>query len=29
VRAIQKASPLPAPPEADEWAFVFIPEDSF
>jgi len=29
VRAIQKASPLPAPPEADEWAFVFVPGDSF
>jgi protein TonB len=29
VRAIQKASPLPPPPEADEWAFVFVPEDSF
>ena len=29
LRAIRKASPLPAPPEADAWAFVFIPEDSF
>jgi len=29
VRAIQKASPLPPPPAADEWAFVFIPSDSF
>jgi TonB family protein len=29
VRAIQKASPLPAPPEADEWAFVFVPGDSY
>ena len=29
VRAIQKASPLPPPPEADEWAFVFVPGDSF
>lgn len=29
VRAIQKASPLPAPPEAGEWAFVFVPEDSY
>lgn len=26
-RAIQKASPLPAPPEADEWSFVFRPQD--
>jgi colicin import membrane protein len=26
-RAIQKASPLPAPPEADEWLFVFRPTD--
>jgi TonB family protein len=29
VRAIQKASPLPPPPAADEWTFVFVPEDSF
>ena len=29
VRAIQKASPLPAPPEADRWPFVFLPEDSY
>ncbi|MEE8474670.1 MAG: TonB family protein [Myxococcota bacterium] len=29
VRAIQKASPLPAPPEAGEWAFVFVPQDSY
>lgn len=27
VRAVQKASPLPAPPEAGTWAFVFRPED--
>ena len=26
-RAIKKASPLPRPPEADEWLFVFRPED--
>jgi TonB family protein len=29
VRAIRKASPLPPPPEAGEWEFVFVPEDSF
>jgi colicin import membrane protein len=29
VRAIQKSSPLPAPPEPDEWAFVFVPGDSY
>lgn len=29
VRAIQKSSPLPAPPEAGTWAFVFTPEDSY
>jgi colicin import membrane protein len=27
VRAIQKSSPLPAPPEAGDWPFVFRPED--
>jgi TonB family protein len=27
VRAIQKASPLPAPPEAGEWPFIFRPEE--
>ena len=27
VRAIQKASPLPAPPSAGKWDFVFRPED--
>jgi colicin import membrane protein len=26
-RAIKKASPLPRPPEADEWIFVFRPGD--
>jgi len=29
VRAIQKSSPLPAPPEAGLWTFVFVPEDSY
>jgi TonB family protein len=29
VRAIKKASPLPPPPAADEWAFVFVPGDSY
>ena len=29
VRAIMKSSPLPAPPEADRWAFVFVPEDGY
>jgi len=29
VRGIVKASPLPAPPEADDWPFIFTPEDSF
>ena len=29
VRAIRKASPLPAPPEADEWVFIFVPQDSY
>jgi TonB family protein len=29
VRAIRKASPLPAPPESGEWTFVFVPEDSY
>jgi len=27
VRAIRKASPLPRPPEAGDWPFVFRPED--
>jgi colicin import membrane protein len=29
VRAIRKSSPLPAPPEAGTWSFVFAPEDSY
>jgi hypothetical protein len=29
VRGIQKASPLPPPPEAGEWEFIFVPEDSY
>jgi outer membrane biosynthesis protein TonB len=29
VRGIEKASPLPAPPEAGDWTFVFRPEDSY
>lgn len=29
VRAILRSSPLPAPPEADHWPFVFVPGDSF
>lgn len=29
VRALSKASPLPPPPAPGEWAFVFVPEDSF
>jgi colicin import membrane protein len=29
VRAIQKSSPLPPPPEAGKWNFVFVPEDSY
>ena len=28
-RAIRKASPLPAPPEAGRWPFIFMPEDSY
>lgn len=27
VRALEKASPLPAPPEDGDWAFVFTPQD--
>jgi outer membrane biosynthesis protein TonB len=27
VRGLQKASPLPPPPSAGEWKFVFLPED--
>jgi colicin import membrane protein len=29
VRGIEKASPLPPPPEAGNWDFVFVPEDSY
>jgi TonB family protein len=29
VRAIEKSTPLPAPPEAGKWNFVFLPEDSY
>jgi len=29
VSAIQRASPLPPPPAAGEWRFVFVPGDSF
>ena len=29
IRAIQKSSPLPPPPEAGKWDFVFMPEDSY
>ena len=29
IRAIQKSSPLPPPPEAGKWTFVFLPEDSY
>jgi TonB family protein len=29
VRALEKASPLPPPPAAGEWSFVFVPDDSF
>jgi TonB family protein len=29
VRAIVSASPLPPPPSAGEWTFVFTPEESF
>jgi TonB family protein len=28
-RALAKASPLPAPPEAREWSFLFTPQDVF
>jgi outer membrane biosynthesis protein TonB len=28
VRSIQKASPLPAPPEAGDWSFVFVADES-
>ena len=29
VRGIDKASPLPAPPEPGSWPFVFAPEDAY
>lgn len=29
VRGIEKSSPLPPPPRAGEWDFVFLPEDSY
>jgi colicin import membrane protein len=29
ISAIQKSSPLPPPPEAGKWPFVFLPEDSY
>lgn len=29
VHGVQKASPLPAPPEAGEWPFVFVPQDAY
>ena len=29
VRSIQKASPLPAPPEAGAWTFVFTSDEDF
>jgi len=29
VRSLQKASPLPAPPEPGEWSFVFVADESF
>jgi TonB family protein len=29
VRGIQKASPLPAPPESGKWSFVFYPQDAY
>ena len=29
VRSIQKASPLPPPPEAGDWSFVFVADESF
>jgi TonB family protein len=29
VRGIQKASPLPPPPRAGDWDFVFLPEDAY
>jgi protein TonB len=29
IRGIEKASPLPPPPEAGKWLFVFVPEDAY
>jgi periplasmic protein TonB len=29
VRGIQKASPLPPPPQPGDWDFIFVPEDSY
>ena len=29
VRSIQKASPLPPPPEAGEWSFVFVADEGY
>lgn len=29
VRSIEKASPLPAPPEAGDWSFVFVADESY
>jgi outer membrane biosynthesis protein TonB len=29
LRSIMKSSPLPPPPRAGEWEFVFLPEDAF
>jgi protein TonB len=29
VRGIEKASPLPPPPEAGKWPFIFVPEDAY
>lgn len=29
IRGISKASPLPAPPEAGDWRFIFTPEGSY
>ena len=29
LRSIRKASPLPAPPEAGEWTFVLVSDDSY
>ena len=29
VRSIQKASPLPAPPESGEWTFVFRSDEGY